>query len=81
MTEKQATNKKPVKRWYHQNAEILFEHNEDDGRDYIVGIYIPAFDPELGSVQAFEGALRDFRKKGIIIDGRQIADLLKNFTP
>ena len=56
------TKHKPPKWWY-QPAEILFEWNEDDGKDYIVGIYVPAFDTEAQS----ESVYKEFERSGKIL--------------
>jgi hypothetical protein len=71
---------KMTTRWYHQSAELLFEHNDDDNKEYLVGVYIPAFDPELGSVQALEQSLQEFEKKGKVIKDRDLESVIKLFT-
>jgi hypothetical protein len=70
-----------MKRWYKQQAELLFEHSDDDNKEYLVGVYIPAFDPELGSAQSLESAIKDFTENGIVIKGRNVKDLVEMFKP
>ena len=68
-------------RCYVQQEELLFEHSNDDHKEYLVGVYIPAFDPELGSVQSLESAIKDFTENGIVIKGRNVKDLVEMFKP
>ena len=68
------------KRWT-QPAELLFEHSEDDGKDYVIGVYIPAFDSELGSTFLYDAAIDAWINKGIVIKGRSLDDFTKLARP
>lgn len=68
------------KRWT-QPAELLFEHSEDDGKDYVIGVYIPAFDHELGSTEAYDSAIAEWINKGTVINGRTLKDFIELAKP